>query len=311
VAVALAVAAAVVALPVDNSVREDVSFIQSYSSGGGVNGASASEAAAAQAEETAEEKAKEAKVGKVAELIPTPPPPTAEHMAKVRNYIKKIKEYQTAKNQKWDPMVEEDLADKLALVDSFDVPTKEELDIEAQLRQGSKPQYRIEMSLRKYSRQAEDRKKQKEAEKAKGIQEQQEKQDRKQALEKENAEATKQIAKYRKLSVSKKLQSQTEEARMAVLSATKLEAKAKKTKHFRSFAKEYSLDKSAEKNADYPKEELGEAKKDHIIMGHIEKVTDDHEFDTNPETANLSADERLDQKLSNDALKLLAKDKSP
>merc|ERR1711871_1264060 len=255
-AVALAVAAAVVALPVDDG-TEDVVLMQTYSSGGGgaVNNGSATEAAPQKEEENP-------KVEKVPELIPTPPPPTPAHLAKIKHYIKKIKEFQKAKNQKWEPLVEEDLAEKLALVDSFDVPTPEELDLEAQLRKGSKPQFKVEMSLRRYDQAAADRKKMKEAEQAKGAREIKDKAQRKQALLREN----------------------------------------------RDVAKEYSLNESAEKAGDYPKGELGEAKKDRIVQGHIERV-DNSEFDSN--SADLSADERLDQKLGNDALALLAKSKKP
>jgi len=299
-AVALAVAAAVVALPVDDG-TEDVILMQTYSSGGGaVNDGNATEAAAQEEEGSP-------KVGKVPELIPTPPPPTPEHLAKIKHYVKKIKEFQKAKNQKWEPLVEQDLAEKLALVDSFEVPTPEELDLEAQLRKGSKPQFKVEMSLRRYNQQAADRRKMKEAEKAKGVKEMKDKAERKQALLRENKDVAKQIAKYRRMAISKKLLLQSTAAKRAVKKAVKVEAKAKKSKHYRAFAKEYSLDKSAEKEGDYPKGELGEAKKDHIIQGHIERVS--AEFDSN--SADLSADEQLDQKLGNDALALLAKSKKP
>merc|ERR1711968_79207 len=300
-AVALAVAAAVVALPVDDG-TEDVILMQTYSSGGGaVNNGSATEAAPQKEEENP-------KVEKVPELIPTPPPPTPAHLAKIKHYIKKIKEFQKAKNQKWEPLVEEDLAEKLALVDSFDVPTPEELDLEAQLRKGSKPQFKVEMSLRRYDQAAADRKKMKEAEQAKGSKEIKDKAQRKQALLRENRDVAKQIAKYKQMAVSKKLMIKSKAAARDVKRAVQAEAKAKKSKHYKAFAKEYSLNESAEKAGDYPKGELGEAKKDRIVQGHIERV-DTSEFDSN--SADLSADERLDQKLGNDALALLAKSKKP
>merc|ERR1711968_80526 len=297
-AVALAVAAAVVALPVDDG-TEDVILMQTYSSGGGaVNNGSATEAAPQKEEENP-------KVEKVPELIPTPPPPTPAHLAKIKHYIKKIKEFQKAKNQKWEPLVEEDLAEKLALVDSFDVPTPEELDLEAQLRKGSKPQFKVEMSLRRYDQAAAERKKQKEAEEAKGAKEVKDKAQRKQALLRENKDVAKQIAKYKQMAVSKQLMIKSKAAARAVKRAVKAEAKAKKSKHYKAFEKEYSLNESAEKA---PKGELGEPKKDRIVQGHIERV-DTAEFDSN--SADLSADERLDQKLGNDALALLAKSKKP
>jgi len=300
-AVALAVAAAVVALPVDDG-TEDVILMQTYSSGGGaVNDGNATEAAAQEEEGSP-------KVGKVPELIPTPPPPTPAHLAKIKHYIKKIKEFQKAKNQKWEPLVEQDLAEKLALVDSFEVPTPEELDLEAQLRKGSKPQFKVEMSLRRYDQAAAERKKQKEAEEAKGAKEVKDKAQRKQALLRENKDVAKQIAKYKQMAVSKQLMIKSKAAARAVKRAVKAEAKAKKSKHYKAFAKEYSLNESAEKAGDYPKGELGEAKKDRIVQGHIERV-DTAEFDSN--SADLSADERLDQKLGNDALALLAKSKKP
>merc|ERR1711998_760255 len=101
-----------------------------------------------------------------------------------------------------------------------------------------------------------------------------------------------QIAKYKRMAVSKKLMIKSKAATRAVKRAVKAEAKAKKSKHYKAFAKEYSLNESADKAGDYPKGELGEAKKDRIVQGHIERV-DTSEFDSN--SADLSADGRLDR----------------
>jgi len=275
--IALALVAVAMALPVEQSL-DDVELIQSYSSGalgGGAVGNNTGVMDVGKSTNSSFAKGVASAEAKAPVAVPTPAPPSPEHLAQIKHYINKIKEFQKTKNQKWDPFVEQDLAEKLALVDSFEVPTAEELDLQAQLRKGDKPYEKIEMSLRKFDQNAASRKAEKAAEKAKGKAEVKAKQERKLALARENKEADKQIAKYRKLAVSKQLEAKAEAAKEDVKAASKKEAKLKRSKHYKSFAKEHEVGpKAAEPKAAAGKT-LGEAEGDgdHIIQAHIEKVT--------------------------------------
>ena len=270
--IAVACLAVVMALPLEDSTSQLVDLAETAEGGNSTNATNATVAPATPAAKPA---AKPAAV-KVPELIPTPAPPTPEHMARIRHYVKKIEAFQKLKNQKWEPLVTQDLAENLALVDSLDVSSPGELEMEAKLRASKNPEFSVEMSLRKYDQAAGARKAEEKAKKAKGASEVREKAQRKADLEKEDREVKKTIAKYEKLAVTPQMRKNAKKARDEYKNAAKETEKLKKTKHFKTFSKEYALNKPVDGASDYPtkKEELGEAH-DHIIKGKIEKVRND------------------------------------
>merc|ERR1719316_995085 len=116
-------------------------------------------------------------------MIVTPPPPTAEQMAKMKAYMPKIKEFQ----KDWGEDVEEDLAKNLVAVDELMESTKEERDIESELRKPSKVKgMDVELPLRKRDAEKDGRKKNEKAAAAAKAKEMSEKKKRKDDIQAED-----------------------------------------------------------------------------------------------------------------------------
>merc|ERR1719446_149943 len=87
----------------------------------------------------------------------------AMRQAKVRAYISKIKKFQKLKKQKWDPETEQQLAEKLVMVDDLVKTTKQDRAIENKLRKGAPKGYNVELSLRRFAEGKSQRAKEKKA----------------------------------------------------------------------------------------------------------------------------------------------------
>jgi len=235
-------------------------------------------------------------------MIATPPPPSPAQMALIASYMKKIKVHQEEQGQEWHPAQEEDLAEKLAFVDQVLIPTDEEQRMEVELRKPAGGLPGVEVDLKKYDQNKAQREAEEASAAASAASETKGKTQRKLDLQQEDKVVSQMIQKYRESSVDKKLEADYNAAVEGVKAAAKTEQSLKEKDSFKAFAKEYELDKPADKADDYPKEEsLGE--NDHVVIKKIETVNSD-KTDANDQTANLS-DEQLDDTLSKQALKKL------
>ena len=226
-----------------------------------------------------------------ADQPPTPNPAQEMQEAKKQAYLAKIKKFQQLKGQKWDPVIEEELARQLLEVDSLMDPTPAEAHLEQQLRQPAGiPGFEVEMSLRKYEQSKGMR-----AMEAKGMRkaksnESKQKRSKRRAMRKEKRAIRRQLRKYEKLSVPRSLKTKWIRAKIGYRRAVKKEKMAKKSKHFQEFSKEHRLDSPAENAPDYPgakpqpspldqagdpnpppTKSLGE--EDRVIVKHMEKLT--------------------------------------
>lgn len=172
--------------------------------------------------------------------------------AKVNAYVQKIKKVESLKKQHWLSKNEQQLAGKLVQLDDIEKETPEERKIEKELRVGVKGTD-VELSLRHLH---EHRRQKKKEQKAK---EKQEKHSQRMKAEKdlqyarEQKAINEQLKKYRKMSVSKKLEKQLTAAKNALTSATMAEKKHKGSSAVKKFSKEYGLNQPVEKEHDYPR----------------------------------------------------------
>jgi len=88
--------------------------------------------------------------------------------AKIQQYLRKIREFQRMKKQRWDPSVEQNLAEKLVTVDGLMEQSPEEKELEAKLRKSVKGMKGtgVELSLTKRAQELDTEKKQAKAQKA-------------------------------------------------------------------------------------------------------------------------------------------------
>jgi len=177
----------------------------------------------------------------------------ALRQAKVRAYISKIKTFQKIKKQKWDPETEQQLAEKLVMVDDLMKTTKQDRDIENKLRKGAPKGYNVELSLTRYAEGKSERVKEKKAVEKREKLEAKRKKERNQAREKEQKDIKVQITKYEK-HVPKKLMKKWNKAKKQSDNAMKEETAKKATPEMKAFSKEYALHKNVEKERDYPQE---------------------------------------------------------
>lgn len=175
------------------------------------------------------------------------------HAAKIQAYVKKIKQFQKIKKQRWDPDVEQELAQDLVMVDNLMMKTSEEKDIEQKLRTGNVPGMNIELSLRRQEEHKMNEARREKAETEAKLKEVREKKHNRLRMAREERAIQRQIRKYEVIAVPKELKGKHIQAKLAYTKARKMEEMAKKSKHYREFAKEYRLNTPAEKNADYPK----------------------------------------------------------
>jgi len=325
---ALAVAVVVVSgLPLDTgspSGMEDVELLDAgttNSTGNSSAPAAASNATAAPPPaQAAKKSAGSQPVVKKTAMPKEPSPKDGMHQAKIQAYVAKIKQFQKLKNQKWDPDVEQDLAEKLVMVDSMMDESDEEKEIEKKLRSGNVKGMNVEMSLRKQAQAKIDKAKEDKADLGAKLKEVRQKKRASRRMMREERKIQRTIRKYKRLSVPKELKSKHIKAKIEYAKAHKMEEMAKKSKHYVEFAKEYGVDKPAEKEADYPQAgaqpapaqqstapaqqspspALGEtssvhnSEDDHIIMGHLPE----REY---KDTADLGLDEpQVDTEDDND-----------
>merc|ERR1719310_314870 len=249
------------------------------------------------------------------QMIVTPPPPTAEQMAKMKAYMPKIKEFQKEKGEDWGEDVEEDLAKNLVAVDELMESTKEERDIESELRKPSKVKgMDVELSLRKRDAEKDGRKKNEKAAAAAKAKEMSEKKKRKDDIQAEDKKMKRMIAAFGRMSQTKAEVEALDAARTDFNRAQNQVAKLKDTQHMKEFQKEYQTETPAEDDPEYPqnKRELGEtkaeAKDDRIVKQVISTrmYCESHESESADLSPDMGAKKQLDAKLSSEALKELA-----
>jgi hypothetical protein len=171
---------------------------------------------------------------------------------KVNAYIKKIKEFQKIKKQRWDPADEQKLAGQLVDIDALMKTTDDERSMEAQLRTGPK-KFSVELSLRKWDEKKEQRKREKKAAEQKTKQAIRDKKERDAAFAKEQKAITAQIKKYHEMSMAGALGKKLKKAKLAYTAAVAAEKKHAGHPSVKEFRKKYRLDTPAEKEPDYPK----------------------------------------------------------
>jgi hypothetical protein len=172
--------------------------------------------------------------------------------AKVNAYVSKIKKVEALKKQHWLPKNEQQLAGKLVQLDDLEKETPAERKIENELRVGVKGTD-VELSLRRLHEHRRQKKKEQIAKEKQEKHEKRLKAEKDLAYAREQKAINAQLKKYRKLSVSKKLKKQLTAAKSALDSATLTEKKHKGSSAVKKFAKEYGLNRPAEKEHDYPK----------------------------------------------------------
>jgi len=170
---------------------------------------------------------------------------------KVRAYMKKIKQYQGLKKERWEPETEQKLASQLVDLDDIMKPSKNDREMEAKLRTGPK-RLQVELSLRRLHEHKDQRIREKKAVEQKQKQVEKEKADRAKALAMEEKNMAKQIKKYEKTSISKKFRKKLKDAKKEMGNALKQEDTLKKSPLVQQFSKQYGLDKPAEEEHDYP-----------------------------------------------------------
>lgn len=203
----------------------------------------------------------------------------------------------------WDPAIEEDLASGLVTVDDMMNPSREELNLESQLRKPTNvPGMEVEMSLKRRAA-TKDERERNEAEEAKAAaKEVAEKKNRKADLKAEDKRMKETIVAYAKSSQTKAEHKALTAARNAVEKATDQVTKLKDTDHYRDFKKEYYQSTPVGNeagNGAVPAGRLGESHDN----DHDTTLQDDP---NDTETADLSASKVVDTKLSHEALKELA-----
>jgi len=179
--------------------------------------------------------------------------PSTMRGLKINAYIKKIKEFQKIKKQRWDPADEQKLAGQLVDIDELMKSTTEQKAIEKKLRVGP-PGYRVELSLKKYDEEKEERKKEKKAAEKKTKQAIRDKKEKDAAAAREEKDITAQIQKYHETALAGKLGKKLKKAKLEYNQAVMTEKKHKGTPSVKAFRKKYGLDKPAEKEPDYPKD---------------------------------------------------------
>lgn len=172
--------------------------------------------------------------------------------AKKQAYVAKIKKFQALKKQKWDPDVEQELAQDLMMVDDAMSTSPEEKHIEQQLRTGKVPGMNVEMDLGRLEAGAHDRKQRQKAELEAKRKAMEGKIKKAKAFAQEQKDIQAQIDKYEKLAVPQQLSDRLSEAEKAFEKASKEEADSKKSEHMQSFAEEHRVWKPAEEESDYP-----------------------------------------------------------
>jgi hypothetical protein len=236
-------------------------------------------------------------------------PTESMHAAKVQAYLSKIKEFQKLKKQKWDPLVEDDLAHKLVMVDDLLAMSPEEKEIEHKLRSEGPKNMRVEMDLGREKIEAKMKQTQAEARARMKKKEVAQKAAQAKAYSEEQKAIQKQIKKYKILAIPTELAKNYKNAATEYKAALTAEDSAKKTPEFEAFSQQHHLNRNVENNPDYPKDsaaqgkmntqadqlqaaanpqqqqaggaapatELGEdsdkhVADDHIIMGHIQRA---------------------------------------
>lgn len=172
--------------------------------------------------------------------------------AKVNAYVSKIKKVEALKKQHWLGKNEQQLAGKLVQLDAIAKETPAERKIEKELRVGVKGTD-VELSFRRLHEHRRQKKKERIAKEKQEKHAQREKAEKDLQYAREQKAINAQLQKYRKLSVSKKLESQLAAAKSALNGAITTEKKHKGSSAVKKFAKEYGLNQSVEKNVDYPK----------------------------------------------------------
>jgi len=191
-----------------------------------------------------------------------PPPPKKKSKpkqtlrdAKIKAYVSKIKKVEKLKNEKWDPKNEQQLASKLVILDELSKKTPEERREESLLRRpmGSAKGTDVELSLRRLTEHRRQQRKEQKAKERKEKQELRDKREKDLRFAREQKAINAQIKKYHALATPPKMAKQLKLAREAVKKANAEEKKQRSTESMKSFAKEYGLNRSVEKNPDYPK----------------------------------------------------------
>jgi len=161
--------------------------------------------------------------------------------AKINAYMRKIKLFQRLKKQRWDPIVEEELAQHLVMLDDIMQVTPEEKEIETKLRKKQNG-YGVEISLNRRSQERSTERRQKRGEKRALRKSSFADRRKKRAMAREELRTRKVLARYKKLGVPKELKVKHMMAQQQYKLAVHEEKSKKNDHHYKKFAREYGID---------------------------------------------------------------------